>query len=231
MNIIRAFPAPGWFRPLRRSVDDVDVVRERVAKSHPQIEIIQRPSNRPFAAFGMYDPAGNYFDLSAKGLKNRDGSTKSGWEQDRVFTHFAVRALEPERLATFYREIFELDIAQDGTTYRLSDGRITFVIIPWRISISTVRHREAGLGPSGFSSRKPGAFKADLEEMTTRNPSMIRRRSVRAMRQSAARALRTHQLAISTCPTRRRAACRQRTEGRMNAARIAAARCSSHRCC
>src|SRR5258708_6134973 len=45
-------------------VEDIEVVRERVAKSFPSIEIVKRPSNRPFASFGMHDPAGTYFDLS-----------------------------------------------------------------------------------------------------------------------------------------------------------------------
>jgi predicted enzyme related to lactoylglutathione lyase len=176
MNIIPRFPGrQGGFDHFGIQVDDVDVVRERVAKSHPQIEIIQRPSNRPFAAFGMYDPAGNYFDLSAKGLTNRDGIyEKPAWEQDRVFTHFAVRALEPQRLATFYSEIFELDIVQDGTTYRLSDGRITFVIIPWRISdFYGSGIEKPALDHLGFQVESLATFKADLDEMMTRNPSMI----------------------------------------------------------
>jgi hypothetical protein len=33
----------------------VDVVRERVAKKYRKVEIIQRPSNRPFAALGMHE--------------------------------------------------------------------------------------------------------------------------------------------------------------------------------
>ncbi len=52
-------------------VEDVEAVRERVAKKYPKIEIIKRPSNRPFAALGIHDPAGQYFDLSQVGLKNR----------------------------------------------------------------------------------------------------------------------------------------------------------------
>src|SRR6202453_945360 len=176
MNIIPRFPGRhAGFEHFGIQVDDVDVVRERVAKRHPTIEIIQRPSHRPLAAFGMYEPAGNYFDLSAKGLKNRDGIyEKPAWEEDRVFTHFAVRALEPERLATFYRDIFELEATQDGTTYRLSDGRITFVIIPWRISdFFGSGIEKPALDHLGFSVGSMAEFKADLAEMTSRNPSMI----------------------------------------------------------
>ena len=34
-------------------VEDVERVRARVAKKYPKIEIIQRPSNRPFAAISF----------------------------------------------------------------------------------------------------------------------------------------------------------------------------------
>jgi predicted enzyme related to lactoylglutathione lyase len=176
MQIIPRFPGrQGGIDHFGIQVDDVDAVRARVAKRHPEIEIIQRPSNRPFAAFGMYDPAGNYFDLSAKGLKNRDGIyEKPAWEQDRVFTHFAVRALEPTRLATFYHEIFELEMTEDAGTYRLSDGRIALVIIPWRISdFFGSGIEKPALDHLGFSVESITAFKADLAEMTSRNPSMI----------------------------------------------------------
>jgi hypothetical protein len=123
----------------------------------------------------MYDPAGNYFDLSAKGLKNRDGIyEKPAWEQDRVFTHFAVRALEAERLAMFYHEIFDLELTTAGDIYRLSDGRITFVIIPWRISdFFGSGIEKPALDHLGFQVESLTTFKADLDEMTSRNPSMI----------------------------------------------------------
>jgi hypothetical protein len=78
-------------------VDDVGLVRERVAKKWPRIEIIQRPGNGPFAALGIHDPAGTYFDLSQKGLKNRGQVyEKPSWEQERVFSPFALRAMEPD---------------------------------------------------------------------------------------------------------------------------------------
>jgi predicted enzyme related to lactoylglutathione lyase len=176
MNIIPRFPGrQGGFDHFGIQVDDVDVVRERVAKRNPSIDIIKRPSNRPFAAYGMYDMSGNYFDLSAKGLSNRDGVyEKPAWEQDRVFTHFAVRALEPESLAAFYHEIFELPVTQDGNTFTLSDGRISFVIIPWKIAdFFGSGIEKPALDHLGFEVESLTAFKADLDEMIARNPSMI----------------------------------------------------------
>jgi predicted enzyme related to lactoylglutathione lyase len=43
------------FDPFGIQVEDVDVVRERVAEKYRKVEIIQRPSNRPFAALGMHE--------------------------------------------------------------------------------------------------------------------------------------------------------------------------------
>jgi predicted enzyme related to lactoylglutathione lyase len=155
-------------------VDDVDTVRARVAKKWPKIDIVERPSNRPFAALGITDPAGTYFDLSQKGLKNRGQVyEKPSWEQDRIFSHFALRALEPEMLAEFYSEVFELSSTKVDDTYRLSDGRITFVIIPWRLADFNgggIEH--PALDHLGFEVENLASFRDDLEEFSTRNPSM-----------------------------------------------------------
>jgi predicted enzyme related to lactoylglutathione lyase len=176
MQIIPRFPGrQAGIDHFGVQVEDVETVRERVAKKWPAIEIIQRPSTRPFAAYGIHDPAGTYFDLSQKGLKNRaDVYEKPAWEQDRVFTHFALRAVEPGRLAEFYADVFELDLANEGEAYRLSDGRISFVIMPWRISdfLGSGIEKPA-LDHLGFEVESLAAFRADLEEFSTRNPSLI----------------------------------------------------------
>lgn len=158
-------------------VEDVAVVRERVAKKYPNIEIIQRPSNCPFAALGIHDPAGQYFDLSQAGLKNRAEVYEAGsWEQPRRFSHFALRAVEPERLAEFYASVFELPLsnssAGDGA-FALSDGRITMHILPWKISdfLGTGIERPAP-DHLGFEVEDLAAFKKDVEELQTVNPLM-----------------------------------------------------------
>jgi len=155
-------------------VDDVEIVRERVAKKWPRIEITERPGNRPFASLGIHDPAGTYFDLSQKGFKNRgEVYEKPAWEQERVFSHFALRALEPERLAEFYGEVFELTLTRDGDAFKLSDGRITFVIMPWRLSDFLGSGIEKPqLDHLGFEIESLEAFHKDLDEFATRNPSM-----------------------------------------------------------
>jgi predicted enzyme related to lactoylglutathione lyase len=176
MQIIPRFPGrQGGIDHFGIQVEDVDAVRARVAEKWPAIEIIQRPSTRPFAAFGIHDPAGTYFDLSQKGLKNRaDVYEKPAWEQDRVFTHIALRALDPGRVAEFYADVFELVVSESDGTYRLSDGRITLVIIPWRISdfLGSGIEKPA-LDHLGFEVESIDAFRADLEEFSSRNPSMV----------------------------------------------------------
>jgi predicted enzyme related to lactoylglutathione lyase len=175
MQIIPRFPGrQAGIDHFGVQVDDIDTVRERVAKRWPRIEIIQRPGNRPFAAFGIHDPAGTYFDLSQKGLKNRGQVyEKPAWDQERVFTHFALRAVDPEPLAEFYAEVLGLTLTTSGETYHLSDGRITFVIMPWRISdfLGSGIEKPA-LDHLGFAVESLDAFKADLEEFSSRNPMM-----------------------------------------------------------
>jgi predicted enzyme related to lactoylglutathione lyase len=174
MNINPRVPGrQGGFDHFGIQVEDVDAVRERVAKKWPKIEIVTRPGNRPFAALGIHDPSGNYFDLSQKGLKNRaQVYEKPAWEQDRVFSHFALRAIDADMLAEFYGEVFELPVTRENGFYRLSDGRISFVIIPWKISDYNGSGIERpALDHLGFEVESIEAFDRDLT-MFRRNPQM-----------------------------------------------------------
>ena len=158
-------------------VEDIELVRERVAKKYPRIEIIQRPSNRPFAALGIHDPAGQYFDLSQSGLKNRAEVYEAGsWEQPRCFSHFALRVVEPERLAEFYASVFELPLSNSAAgegAFALSDGRMTMHILPWKISdfLGTGIERPAP-DHLGFEVDDLASFKKDIEELQMANPFM-----------------------------------------------------------
>ena len=185
-------------------VDDVDIVRERVAKRWPKVEIVGRPSNRPYAALGIHDPSGNYFDLSWKGVKTRgEVYEQPSWEQDRVISHFALRAVEPEMLAEFYSGVFELEVSQSERTFRLSDGRISFVIMPWRISDYNGSGIERpALDHLGFEVESIEQFEKDLKALQ-RNPDMrpkifdCKRRKARYARSYSSVAI----LVICICPT------------------------------
>ena len=110
-------------------VEDFDLACSRIAKDYPDIEVVKRPSNRPFASYSTHDPAGNYFDLSQPGHENRaEIYEMETWKQDMTIDHFALRVREPERAASFYTDVFELEArnlsAEEGSYY-LTDGRVT----------------------------------------------------------------------------------------------------------
>src|SRR6476660_7878279 len=52
-------------------VQDVELVFSRLKEKYPKIEVLKRPSNRPFAGISTHDPAGNVFDLSQLNMDNR----------------------------------------------------------------------------------------------------------------------------------------------------------------
>lgn len=157
-------------------VDDLELVRERVAKKYPAIEIVKRPGNRAFASYSMHDPAGNYFDLSQKGQDNRGEVYEAGaWDQKRRIDHFALRAVEPERIAQFYSEIFELAPrnAPASNGYALTDGHVTMMILPWRISdFNGAGIERPALEHIGFEVESIDTVRSELDRMQSFNPLM-----------------------------------------------------------
>src|ERR1700741_3473147 len=92
------------------AVEDLDKVRSKLAQKYPDIEIVKRPGNRPFASYSAHDPAGNYFDLSQQGHENRAEVYAQGqWKQDNTISHFAIRVRDPERVMSFYTDVFGLE--------------------------------------------------------------------------------------------------------------------------
>ena len=159
-------------------VDDVEVVSARLREKYPSIEVMKRPSNRPFAGLSMHDPAGNVFDLSQRGMENRrDVYEESGTvHEKRYIKHFALRAVDPTTLARFYREVFDLlemeKPADDPNSY-LTDGRVTLVVCPWKISdFNGSGIERPALDHIGFKVESIEAFKADLDELVKKNPSL-----------------------------------------------------------
>ena len=158
-------------------VEDVETVFARFQEKYPSIRVLKRPGNRPFAGITTRDPAGNVFDLSHKGMENRtDVYEDREWQQDRYINHFALRTVMPEALAQFYVDVFELrPIEKPGhdKNYYLSDGRVTFMIMPWEIT----DYDGAGIerpAPDhlGFKVEDVEAFKKELVALTARNPHL-----------------------------------------------------------
>ena len=155
-------------------VEDLKRVRDKVAKKYPDIEIVKRPSNRPFASYSAHDPAGNYFDLSQPGHENRaEAYAKAAWQQDITFSHFAISCREAQRLADFYVDVFELEVrnlpsAEGG--FHLTDGRMTMTIVPWKISsFNGAGIEQPGMDHIGFRVSDLKAFTANVDKVAKTN--------------------------------------------------------------
>lgn len=158
-------------------VADFAKARDRIAAKYPDIEVVKRPGNRPFASFSTHDPAGNYFDLSQRGHDNRAEIYEAkGWQQDNTLSHFAIRVREPDRVAGFYADVFELEARNEPTAGKgveLTDGRMTLVILPWKISdFDGTGIEQPALDHIGFAVPDLDAFKKHVEKLNHSNPQI-----------------------------------------------------------
>lgn len=158
-------------------VDDVETVLARIKSKYPSVNVLNRPSNRPFAGLSTHDPAGNVFDLSQKGMGNRTDVYEDGdWKQERTINHFALRTVMPETLANFYVDVFELKPMEkpaDDPNFYLTDGRVTLMVIPWDInSYQGSGIERPALDHLGFKVESLEGFKNDLQRLVGRNPRL-----------------------------------------------------------
>ncbi|HYZ15607.1 MAG TPA: VOC family protein [Candidatus Acidoferrum sp.] len=157
-------------------VDDMAEAFERLRRDYPQVAWLKRPDSRPFAATTTHDPDGNVFDLSQR----RNGSQKDLYAEDNPVTarrvsHFGLRTLNPDLVATFYAETFDLRLtrrANDPNAY-VSDGQVTIVIMPWRITdYDGTGIVSPSLDHIGFTVERMETFRADLETIAGDNPRL-----------------------------------------------------------
>jgi len=175
LNINPRKPArPAGLDHFGLEVDELEPVLARLREKYPEVQVVGRPSTRPFAGLSTHDPAGNVFDLSQRDMSNR-ASVYVEAEQPaaRRISHIALRTLHAERLAEFYAEVFDLRPAQSGANFQLADGRVTLVLIPWRIT----DYEGTGIvrpGPDhyGFEVDSLAAFKQRLAELGDNNPHL-----------------------------------------------------------
>lgn len=158
-------------------VDDVEAVFDRMRASYPQLRWLKRPSNRPFAGITTHDPDGNVFDLSQRDMDNRrDVYVEMGSVHPRHINHFALRTMNPAALADFYREVFELEPRNKGEgdeNHYLTDGHITMVIMPWRITdYEGTGISSPSLDHIGFAVEDVETFNSDLDRIVGMNPSL-----------------------------------------------------------
>src|SRR5439155_1243932 len=123
-----------------------------------------------------------------------DVYAENDWVQPRTISHIALRTRHAERCSQFYADVFgltPLKRLKDGNFY-LSDGRVTLMIIPWKITdyyaqdpartgldhigfrAAAERHAgEIGIHPGHF--RDPRLERAQILDMKA---DMVRTRSL-----------------------------------------------------
>jgi predicted enzyme related to lactoylglutathione lyase len=165
---------PGRLDHFGIQVDDLEATVARIREKHPEVEVLKRPSTRPFVELANHDPDGNVFDLSqAKGGNLKDIYTHNDWQADRAVSHIGIRTLNAEACAEYYIEMFDLKPANlpIRNAYGVTDGHVTLILMPWSIN-DYVNTGIVGPGMDyiGFKIEDLGKFKEDVESAIRANP-------------------------------------------------------------
>jgi catechol 2,3-dioxygenase-like lactoylglutathione lyase family enzyme len=158
-------------------VEDVATVLDRI-KKYPMADYVERPSTRPFAGITANDPDGNVFDLSQRKMENRAGVylENDGNQNDRCISHVALRTMRPDEMARFYCDVLQLEErnAEHGDpNHYLTDGKVTLVIMPWRIrNYIGSNILTTGMDHFGFTVESVDQVKEDIEAAIDVNPMM-----------------------------------------------------------
>ena len=174
---------PGYIPGLHHfgvDVDDVDQAMSRIKKNYPEVAVLKRPSNRPFATYGAHDPEGNYFDLTQEGMSNRrDVYVQQQREQPRRIHHLKLRVMNPSKIAAFYRDSFDLTEAEktlEDPNFYLTDGKMTLIIAPWKMSdFEGAGIDRPGLEHIGFQVESVESVKTELAALREANAEMRER--------------------------------------------------------
>jgi hypothetical protein len=87
-----------------------------------------------------------------------------------------MRTLNPEAMAQFYADVFELDTrnkAEGDPNYYLTDGRMTLMIMPWHITdYDGTGIVSPGMDHIGFTVESIEQFKKDVETVAGDNPRL-----------------------------------------------------------
>lgn len=182
---------PGYVPGLHHfgvDVDDVDEAIARIKKNYPEVAVLKRPSNRPFATYGAHDPEGNYFDLTQEGMSNRrdvyvvrPGSpqVEQQREHSRRVHHLKLRVMNAPAIAAFYRDMLDLreaDKALEDPNFYLTDGRMTLIIAPWKMSdFEGAGIDRPGLEHVGFQVESVDGVKKELASLRENDPDLRER--------------------------------------------------------
>lgn len=112
--------------------------------------------------------------LSQKGACGHDDIYQpDGQTRSRVIDHVALRVLHPKAVAEFYENVFgfaRLDGPSGERNAYLSDGNVTLVIIPWRLSdFENTGISARGVDHIGFRVESVEALKQDITRAIERN--------------------------------------------------------------
>jgi catechol 2,3-dioxygenase-like lactoylglutathione lyase family enzyme len=182
---------PGYVPGLHHfgvDVDDVEGAMARIKKNYPEVAVLKRPSNRPFATYGAHDPEGNYFDLTQEGMSNRrdvyavrpsSPQVEQSRGQPRRIHHIKLRVMNPTAIAAFYRDSFELkeeEKALEDPNFYLTDGKVTLIIAPWKMSdFEGAGIDRPGIEHIGFMVESVAAVKKELAALHESDPEMRER--------------------------------------------------------
>jgi len=174
---------PGYVPGLHHfgvDVDDVDESISRIKKNYPEVAVLKRPSNRPFATYGAHDPEGNYFDLTQEGMSNRgDVYVEQRSEHPRRIHHIKLRVMNAPAIAAFYRDMLDLREAEkalEDPNFYLTDGKMTLIIAPWKMSdFEGAGIDRPGLEHVGFKVESVEAVKKELAALRAASAEMRER--------------------------------------------------------
>src|SRR3974390_3312196 len=101
-----------------------------------------------------------------------------GKANPRHINHVAMRAMRPDAMAAFYRDVFELAPANrpaearpDDKNHYLTDGHMTLVIMPWDIAdYEGTGIITAGMDHIGFKVEDMTAFRQDVQRGAADKP-------------------------------------------------------------
>jgi catechol 2,3-dioxygenase-like lactoylglutathione lyase family enzyme len=156
-------------------VDDSNATFARIGNLYPTVNWLERPSTRPFAGITTHDPDGNMFDISQRAMTNRTSVyvENDGKANPRHIDHVALRTMNPDAMAEFYRTIFRLRTrpAVPITICRTAISRWSSC----RGTSQTMTARRIiapGIDHIGFKVEDLDAFTTDLEQVAAANPRL-----------------------------------------------------------
>jgi hypothetical protein len=107
------------------------------------------------------------------GAQDIFAENKGGELPQRYINHIALRATNPERSAEFYSTVYELSVSNESgdSNYRLSDCRVTLLILPWKME-NFIGHdpEPPRLEHFGFKVESVEAVKRDMDEIIASIP-------------------------------------------------------------